>query len=270
MSLPQNTRKAIENALFQTEQSPHYLDSESHREEIYSTFGSVEIDEYTKEGTWYLSLSQGAKIIGWLAVLTAQKVLPIWIEYNKERSNLNNSSIDIARIIQISKKILLNDINADAAKEAVLGEFYYGIAGLERETTKNVYYVVMTAYTTLELVIYGLEAAKYKEQDFALLAMKAYSTVDQNEAGLWQYEESLATSGFSNSSTSEESFSDFSSEINENLEKLLSISVAQERKKVKQLVPIKIDSVKAGQFWKWWLIEAIPDAWKLANQSSSQ
>lgn len=224
--------------------SQYNLDSLG-RFKIYESLGSsrlLEPNYPTPEAAAVelTKLSFADYTIAWLAVLTTEHVLSIWDQVNFDRVPQSKDDPIIApqHILQMAKDVLQHLIDYDLAFETFHNIFYYSSSRFESYINYNVYCVYQSAYSSLEQILFGrnIERENYDakdkiklEGDFVTEAMLAYSLIDNNEPGYWKL--------FYNN---------------------LSL-----------LTGLEIDIHKRQKFWEWWLTEAIPQAWELAEQSSA-
>ncbi len=237
------------------------------RLKLYRAFGSSKVDEVIENEKWWITHSVADKAFGWLAILTAEKVLPIWEKYGVPEKDNQNYSYAPNKMLIVARGVLNKSIDADQAKGDLREKFYFGMSGISKYVTETVYYSMEVAYIALELAITGLEEGliyidiKNQNQrseerlafetdedkrfleaasnlnpifiaqtDFAVKALIAFAAKDINEPGKWSYTRHDPNQEF---------------------------------------VPLKNDPPKELEFWEWWLTEAIPKAWELAQQSAS-
>lgn len=182
----------------------------------------------------FLDITIGDKTLGWLAVLTAKKVLFVW-DRVKEQVEADPKLLTTPHeLIETGEKLLSNSMNINDALE-LYGDYNTGL-GIQNIVTFDVANSFTAAYRALELIIFGSEIVNssfksnngrvYESRaDFVERAIDAFVSIDPNPPGeFWD-------AGISS---------------------------------------ISFDKLKQLEFWKWWLTEAIPQAWELAHQSINQ
>jgi hypothetical protein len=104
--------------------------------------------------------------------------------------------------------------------------------GFQRKANKPVYYAMMSAKAALYTLLHGTAGLS---GDFASNAVVAFAGIDENEPGAWWFEIQPPPN------------------YNNSLFK-----------------KVYLNHQKEIFFWKWWLTDAISQAWELAQQSTSQ
>ncbi len=196
----------------------------------------------TKKESKYNSInfSKADLAFGWLAVITARKIMPIWLEAKiYERPDEEYYSCNPVEMLEEVEGVLLGKIPQEKAYWDLCLRFYDGSSGLEYSVTEKAYAAHSAAFAALEVVLCGVEELyyhvsiksddhiSYSLHDFATMAARAYAAIDENEPGAW-------------------------------------VKVRGEKH------PLTIDLKKRLDFWEWWLLEAIPQAWELVSQSKPQ
>lgn len=254
MLIPHQLQNIINQCLEVIRSDPqHHLSAEM-REEIYYIFGSnraAVISDFwqradfpdkdrplllTKEQMLTQSFIESTVAdyaLCWLAVLSVEKVLPIF-ESRKAvliQPDAESCEKSIKEILNLVKELLSKRVSFErvyAFSKALAWKWYEkGRKGLVYEA----YCVYEAAHNALEFILTQSwllggnsdEIVEVNTMDFALSAMKAYSAKDHNHYGDWL-------------KLDKEQFVEFS-------------------------------STRRLEFWEWWLIEAIPQAWELASKS---
>lgn len=165
-------------------------------------------------------------VLGYLGILTAKKVLPIWnrIWTQKTLEVELNGLVLPEQIIDTTQRILLNDMTI-AENISELSTTYNTATAITHWLSSDIGNAFDTAYNTFVLIVDGLEMLEpYTAADetitqgwcdFAASAVKAYSIADKT-----------ATRDV-----------------------------------------LEYDEEKITEFWFWWLTEAIPQAWELAQST---
>lgn len=205
-----------------------YLTKEQ-RHSIYKIFGAYKVEQIQLNSKKILVMSEAARMFGWLAILTARKVIVIWQRANVIAPNVDRDcSYDPVEMLEVAEGILRQTLDVEKANDALCNKFYFGIANLETLTTERTFRAMYAAYAALQVIFDGIEGLLLQNSDFASIAMKAYSLREDGLVGLWDSDEFLSEYEYR----------------------------AQ-----------KIDSEKETQFWEWWLTEAIPQAWELTQET---
>jgi hypothetical protein len=250
----------------------HHLKIE-YRFDIYNGFGSSRLNlpgyiqsgekldsqknlQYMKEE--FLNFNINDYALGWLAILTARYVLPIsdrvqyQLEFNKQR-------ITAQEVLQVAENLLQHRVTFDMGNQE-LEDFYWYNEDVFKSTTYDVACAFSSAYRALEYILYGIirrdtlfiEGSDIIGGDiFTFKAVEAYSSVDKNPPGIYnQYA--------------------LDEEDNSNNEPII-ISIMNMNiingNQYWQLLPLTYSVQKRLEFWEWWLTEAIPQAWELAEKS---
>lgn len=178
------------------------------------------------------NLTFGDEVIGWLSIVSAKSILPVWGRIWEQTSVKSSDIVQPQDVLEVAEKFLLKKLTYDD-----LIDFYcdFNVAlNIQHCVTFDVASSFKAAYCALEMIMYGLEFVystihpnkeTYNSQaDFAAVAEEAYSSRDPNPPGQWEWSN-------------------------------------------RDALPIEFDVSKRFEFWKWWLAEAIPQAWELAEQS---
>ncbi len=257
MDLPKRTKQLISNCILEMQEDSDRFPLPMCRYFIYKSFGlsrlyypsvrdrldnlplvkRVDKDvELIKEDL--ANLTKADYVLCWLAILTTQKVLPLW-----KRESMGD--FPPQKLIERVQEVLFGagDIEELIQLHDILGQ---GIAGAS--STYEIHLVDSTAYNILEIVLYPGRATYGKKKsmrqatllereghvfsssDFANSAAQAYCVEDRSEPGEW-YDYYF----WANKSPS-----------------------------------ITFNPQKRLEFWEWWLNKAIPQAWELANNSISK
>jgi len=251
MTLPNKLQQKINYILYNTRNDIDHNIQPVERLDLYRTFGvsnhpnnALNIKQLAKGEHITIELSIADKTLGFLSTLTARKILPIWVDseaaqYIIEDEDYSNSPIEM---IQTAESVIFNRIEHRKAYADLCGKYYNGLGGLEFTVNEKIYSVAATAYSCLEVTLCGInglrfssnkklnytdEEVTYGQRDFAAFAVRAYISIDNNEPGLWRLKKP-------------------DSEIYK---------------------PLLVNPQKRLEFWEWWLTEAIPQAWELAQSS---
>jgi hypothetical protein len=238
--LSSQLEQAIEIAYTQMLQDPHHSLIFKQRLPIYQAMKK-------------LDAQIGAKVHGWLAVLAAQKVLPIW-EKENPFDNFAKSKIELA-IDLLAGKLTLEELEEHHQLTLMFLGGGLGQSGWDYSDEANYAYIApdlalsevmgdflykRVLYSTPEIVERQIEEGFPDEMmsqidiDTASAAVCAYSGVSFD----W---DSLSKMGFN--------ANDHSAEILEY---------------VADTFHPNFDPANREDFWNWWLHEAIPQAYELA------
>jgi hypothetical protein len=263
---------------------PQHSLEKSERRAIFQSFGALGNLEQRASA----ALSETDRAYAWLGVITARKVLPIWQaariklaasaaenrgiieeEFDKQYSYIPQ------KMLELAEGYLRGTLSYQEAKVDLCTRFYYGIIGIDRITTKNIYCAMYASYATLEATIAGIESLN---NDFAGYALTAYAATDENEPGLWiednlkrnqdKMDEWLASDDAP--TDIKEAFAQLADVKLEDifpsdLAKTLHEHKAEHIRKANAFIPLKYDVERELEFWQWWLTVAIEQAWELAD-----
>ncbi|MBN9386425.1 MAG: hypothetical protein J0I20_00100 [Chloroflexi bacterium] len=221
---------------------------------IFTSFGPSTVARYKKLNSsdpdrFFIPiiLSLADRTYGWLAVITARKVLPIWDQFGIEEKGDEDYSFDPTIMLKMAEDFLLGLVEATEVKRDLSNRFYNGVIGLESRTKKQGWLANGAAYWALAAIFQGGDYPKAYQ--FVMEAVQAYSIEDLNEPGLW-WEKTRETER----------------------KKYIQESAQEEiqNNNFNNYVPITTDIKKQLDFWEWWLTEAIPQAWDLAHQTKNK
>jgi hypothetical protein len=249
-TLPKNLSKKISEKRKTLLNSPKYSFPIKERLELYEAFGILSCPatlaekenriENLKKGIINLTIAD--TIVAWLAILSTQKVLPLFtlgvlplqqrdVNYDVNIENYNQLPF---RILELAEKILIEKEGIKKAWLQINNEFHYATDTVYSIYNYNSVCVfnasIDTLLSTLGISLYddlpkalfleelGLRQVELVAGDAPSEAMMAYSLVDSEPIHHWDEWE-----------------------------------------------PRKVDFAKRLEFWEWWLTEAIPQAWELAH-----
>ena len=286
--LPQNIRQQINFLLTLIQDTPNRQLRKKERTDLINSFG-ISQTVITSDISDHLALlwdglietktaerSNAATITGWLGITTTYKVLPIWERSEiilKEHSKIG---LDLPRKMLIAAEdALSNKMTYNELEVKYKGDFYLLPLGLMPHTSQQVFSVIRSAYTTLGIILYGSES-DFIINDFARLSCDAYAGTDYNKEGLWASFEIEHLYGMLSNYLTEENAEYFERMQNNNpLELIEELNVSspviksltlEQRAYLKNYKPFLYSPQKTLEFWEWWLSEAIPQAWELAQQ----
>lgn len=236
------------------------------RWELYESFGQSRLfalDEIRRESSLkasrleldknylkseFMNLSLADYALGWLAVLTAQKVAPLWVITKElEEDGVTETP---EQYITIAKEALEGKRSFEDLREA-LAEIPIDAEIL---TTYDLTCVINAVFYALHYLIHSLRLLKNQVKDydnspitphgdFASWGQKAYCVTDKNPPGL----------------------------VAEYYGYLVDTKDYPENNGYNyihgKLIPLEFDLEKRREFWFWWLSEAIPQAFELAEDS---
>jgi hypothetical protein len=248
MELPEITRHLIDQFLEAVRDDPQHHLKPLDRLSLYSSFGTsyreMNYSKLTEQiGSGILSLSVADLALAHLAILSVQKVLPIWekewVRIYKEDPETTNITVIL---LETAKAVLARTMNPNEAF-ILASNSHATVGSLEWDLSYNAYCASASSEEALAMVLIGLWQINSQIQgkrfininddetntsfDFAAWAAKAWSAIDENPPGGW-----AVLVGY------------------------------------KGLVNIKFDKQKRLEFWEWWLTEAIPQAWDLAQHTN--
>ncbi len=251
------------------ERTYHNLEMEE-RFILYHNFGPSRLDlpGYLKRGDSYdqkeyrqvmqnelLNLTNADYVLSWLAILTANKVLPVWDQV-KNQLDKDKPVITAQEVLQVAKDILQKKITFDEAEEEQDKSYWEG-ERLARKVTYNVDCAFSAACSTLDFILRGLPRRMYRSVEgeggdfFVTNALEAYTAIDLNTPG-----------------TLMGTVSDF---FAQNLNRVQGLeNLPKEHQTSDDILKIEYSLQKRLEFWEWWLTEAIPEAWELAQQCTNK
>ncbi|OJV96322.1 MAG: hypothetical protein BGO39_01000 [Chloroflexi bacterium 54-19] len=201
----------------------------------------IKVNEQIESGNLDLSVADLA--LAHLAIVSVQKVLPLWekewVRIHKEDPETTNVTIIL---LEATKALLTRTMNPKEAS-ILLSNSHATVGSLEWDFSYNAYCVSVSSEETLAMALIGLWRINSQIQskkfininddetntsfDFAAWSAKAWSAIDENAPGGW-----AVLVGY------------------------------------KGLVNVRFDAQKRLEFWEWWLTEAIPQAWDLAQHTN--
>jgi len=205
-----------------------------------------------------LILTEADRAFGWLAILTARKVLPIWTNTKPEDYEGNLA----AEILTLAQELLLGRIDPYLAYKKWFGDYYHSIGNLLGDVNERTFYACKTAHDVLLAVLWGRKPidyfdkesdqfndenileGRYRYSDFAANAVNAWAIIDENQVGDRSRWDSARRTAMLTGRTDVVSL-----------------------KWLNRYKPVTFDPQKRLDFWEWWLTEAIPQAWELANST---
>ena len=227
--LPDVLEKLCRDSLLKIRQNPEHFFSPSLRVTLYKVFGlsnrASNIGDCIKQiesSSYDFTLADSA--LGWLAILTAERILPIWRQLRLYQADADYEMLwgNAEETISVAKEVLLNTRTALEAYNFMLGLYYNPSASYNDE--KNVlrfYFTTRVASDALEFLLMGVDAMVQmgtlfysdaeihcEQHDFATMAITAYANFEKSNK-----------------------------------------------------------AEKRLEFWEWWLTEAIPQAWELAQKT---
>ncbi len=253
MSQPYELEQQVDYLLGVVRNSPDHELKPIERINLYKSFGSSKHNVNSSTNTvtntqtsYSFELGLADKMLGLLAILTANKVLPIWlgneaVQYIVSDEDYSNNPVEM---IKTAEDVICKRMKFAQAQSELSSKFYDGLGGLEYTVNEKIYCVASTAYSTLEVSLYGIsglrvsdnkgsdfldENISYNQRDFAAFAARAYTSTDNNPPGVWR----------------------------------------SRKRYPERYNPLVFDPIKRLEFWEWWLTEAISEAWKLAQTSES-
>lgn len=132
------------------------------------------IDQY-KLNNWK-NATQADYVLGWVALLTAQKVAPLW-ERVAEQSPFEGEIYEVPQMLEISEKLLKGKYDLLKAYNELVSDFWY----FHRPNlTHDTYHTFCAAIATLSFIIHGNRSGG----DFFEEAIDAYSSTAPNKPEL--------------------------------------------------------------------------------------
>ncbi len=243
------------------------------RFEIYQNFGfsRLNLPGYTKRGVSFngaeyrqllenefLNFNIVDYTLGWLAILTAKKVLPIW-DRIEEYFTDEAYSVSAHHIIGVAEALLQGKISYTEASTDN-DEFYLEGSFISSTATND---IVCAYYSACEALRFILHGVKYRyiqnyfstEDDkvfggdfFTTQALEAYTVIDKNPPGKYKVQDvDIIMQDFLNF-------------------KIID-NISDGHQPLQLPLPLDYSLEKRLEFWEWWLTEAIPQAWELAYKN---
>ncbi len=195
----------------------------------------------------FIKASSVVKTRKWLAVLSAKFVLPSW---EREMPNWDLAQ----KTIELAQKVLLEELNAkEMPKKSTITSLIANLAGIE--CGRQADYAMEAAITALAEVR-GINLFKR----ISSLQIKQ-GIPDEMISSLYVDTMSAAVCAYSGVSFDWKSLPYGNANDPVYMPKLIA--------HVRNTFDPKFDPNKRLEFWEWWLTEAIPHAWELAQQSSA-
>ena len=264
--------------------------------EYKKTGQRLDVDEYTqfyKDRLEHLTLAD--HVLGWLSILTVRHILPIWNEKFEMQIQLQNTKhihrVTPHQIIEAAENVINRTAKLDKVFFDSNNDYHMG-SKIKEYLTYDLACIYTAASSVLGFVLYGEAGVdssglfvdddiSYIFGDYASEAVKAYSVIDTNKPGAWVDEGfRRAEVAFLESETDEDANSEFNkvfgmdSSHGEDILTRLSLTSPEfeewqneqmeQKKTFKQLI---FDPIKRLEFWEWWLTEAVPQAWEIAEQT---
>jgi hypothetical protein len=229
----------------------------------------------------FINLTIADYAICWLAIVTVKKVLYMW-DSVKEQTYLGNG-ISPKEILEIAENLLKDSTLFDKSFTYFINDVNMS-SNIKKDITYNTSSLYDAASSALGTVLCGLRGLEENSLinskddeitdiygDFASEAVKAFSCIDKNKPGGWYqqrfwslilksqpYNKRFLDTNEDEQNITEEFISDDYWSVTDDFEQTIE---SQNYK------PLEFDSIKRLEFWEWWLTEAIPQAWELAEKS---
>jgi len=203
---------------------------------IYPSINESVYKELLKTGK--LSLSSRHRRYGHLGILTAEYVLPIWDSQTRslsEDDELNNAP---RRILIVAQQVLTGALDPVTANGFYLQDFYYLTDSASFVCSYRACLVLDAAYQALGMAL-GV-APFYGVAESSLMRLEEGKVPINNDAAFAAMSAYSLLDDHPPGTWLEAYFS------NKDI--------------------FHLDSQKRWKFWKWWLTEAVPAAWKMAKE----
>jgi len=240
MTLPSDVEQAIEKAYHEMLKDVHH---NLHLKQRLYIYKAITVTAGFK----------AKKIRGWLALLTAKLVLPIW-EKEKPDDKLPRTLLQVAENFLLNN-ISLEEIDKDYNLKSIVAGGLYVNWDISTEADYSLDAIVTALAEILGIVLNSEQTQRQIEWeieqgfpdemmirlyvDTALVTVCAYSGISFDWDAL-------------------------------NIKQLNAISDSEEIiAYVKTSFNPNFNPTKRLEFWEWWLTKAIPQAWELAQQSTS-
>jgi hypothetical protein len=223
----------------------NYNLSGDNRVELYESFkpsrlylaDSIEgkkLDYYQILKESFLTKSLADQTLYWIAILTVEKVANTppnrsWVQSLLENSNRNQ----VVESIELAKALLRKRAYFDTAYQFLISPSTQNGEDIKRLVNYNAYSVYEAAHYMLDFILN------------ARLTWTVYTP----------YEELLEALDFATNAVNAQSA------IDNNPPGMWTTDISE------GILPIEFDLQKRLGFWEWWLTEAIPQAWQLAQET---
>jgi len=209
MNFPLETQQFVLECLEGIRNDPSHNLIQTNRTEVLKSFGASnyfgsykETEEQIKNGLFHFSKAD--LTCGWLGVITAKKVLPIWEQSFsiKNKGKLKYWDDFPKEMLTAAENVLLEKANLyKAFCDTMYNEFYMSIGGVHYDFNEKTTWACYATYGTLSLIFLGLPAinryGKHTEAcaealdgeiflqclDYAKSAMNSYCVIDKNNGG---------------------------------------------------------------------------------------
>jgi hypothetical protein len=230
----------------------HYHLTPIHRVNLYKVFGHSNYPDTFDEVQTQIGkvksikeyLRQADFTFSWLGIITAQKALPIWENsFLPTGKDLVNARIDLPhRMLMLAENVLNDAIDLEEAfYDATYGVFYHLSGNAYSQVNEKAAWACKAAYDALCLVFLGVPGMDYKKKCINL----------EDDYKFYQGCRDFAKMAVNSYSA-----------LDENPMMNRHYLVTEKLYK-----PVRFDVEKRLEFWEWWLTEAIPQAWELAEKS---
>jgi len=243
MELAAETKELTEEYLEIVRNDSDHNISPSQRFKLYQSFGpsriilsnkttvkEVDISQYHNNiKEQLLNLTTGDKTLGWLGILTSKKVLFLWESIWQQITFDPDAVTRPEEMLELAEKLLLGKTTIDDNLFELYGEFNTAL-NIEYWVSYDVANTFNASYFTLEMIIYGPN-----------------NLTTNNSDDIYDYDRDFASRAVAAYTV-----------IN---------SVVPSEDLTLNPALLKFDPQKRLEFWEWWLTEAIPQAWELAQSS---
>jgi hypothetical protein len=214
MNLPLETQQLCEKYLEKVWQDPEHQLTERDRATIFGSWGIelIAINPYPRN---LANFSQADFAMGWLAVITAEKVAFICQQKAKRPEFSEYEEVD--KLLGTAIDFLGGRLNYEDAKNVLMDFWFFYRPDLKYD----VLCAWRSAMSALNFILH--EEAFPDFLGFVVQAVTAFSVIDHNLPG--------------------------------------------KADRSNPPIPLEYDLTKRLEFWEWWLTEAIPQAWDLANRT---
>lgn len=291
MTLPLQTQLLLEQSLEKVRNHPYHYLTLDDRTAIYNSFGPIRVEIEPDSGRHFVVPSKASQTLSWLGIITARKVLDVWNrrtldlpdwieidEIDKEGlvpndeivlydGDIWNPETVLSEMLEMAEGVLIGKIEHEKVYRDLSGRFYDAQTGLETYTIWPVYSAFHASYEALSVVAgSGWNINRVVEH-----ALTAYSGIDLNPPGAINLTLTIFH-GFLAFLQTEKIEEDLIGAIQvwqhtleEGTYSIFYDLAKTMLERLKNFVPYSVDLPKALEFWEWWLTEAIPQAWELAQ-----
>lgn len=243
MLIPNILLQQLEELLAEVRTTQQHELKPLHRLHLYHTFNEfIDLSGslYTRlVETNQLDLPKGQQKYIRLAILTARYVLPVWQQAVPAMVARDDTlPVDLPQMmLDMAEGVLNSTVSPNEANNALCDDFYHAMGAIAYDVTYEVWCASNAAYSALKAVL-GYKPFRIDEIDVSV----SDDTLSPGDGDVAL----SALNAFTASDNDAPGVWAFTT---------------------KSHSPLSFDIQKRLEFWEWWLTEAIPQAWELAQET---